>query len=401
MIGLLVFLIAALIAVLFWGLCLRAVWNPFRAMRRRLLSVFLLEHIGAVVRLHLPLTRGIGACATRLSHASEADLNNIEADLDAGLLLGDALGRTHLLSRGPIASALDLPPSAGECLIRPSEAEVLRIAEMTGNLDAGVDIVLAERRRASDVRTWLLGTFAYVIAIVIVLGGVLTGIMTFIVPKFKAMFSELNVTLPRLTQLLLAGADVFARRGFFLPLLMLLIIPLFYWPSSWGRAMTRAQRGFGEFVQRIVYFIPFIHGPLRRAQLGEFCRELSMLIRVGVPAHRALETIAEGTMNPWFRSRVAEAARLCEQGMPMGEALDRARLNKRPGWFASADASEDSIAAGLNALAETYSQSVAWPMVVAVRVAPPLMIICLGAVVGCVVIGLFLPLLQLISNMAG
>ena len=91
MIGLLVFLAVALMIVLFWALCLRAVWNPFRAMRRRLLSVFLLEHIGAVVRLRLPLTRGIGACASRLSHASEADLNNIQADLDAGLLLGLSL----------------------------------------------------------------------------------------------------------------------------------------------------------------------------------------------------------------------------------------------------------------------------------------------------------------------
>ena len=397
--GFLIIMTGVAVVFLVWLLCLRSIWNPFRAMRRRLLRVFLLEHIAALVRLRLPLTSGVGACASRLSYASEIDLNNIEADLKSGLLLGDALGRVHVQSCGPVVRSLGIPVDMAECLVRPSEAEVLRIAEMTGNLGHGVKIVLDARRRASELRTWLFGTVAYVAAVALIVLCVLAGIMTFIVPKFKAMFNELDVELPGMTQMMVYASDTVADHPYLLLLPFLLAIPVFYWPAGWWRSLTRAKSYSTQFLQRAVYAVPFVHGAMRRALLAEFSRELAMLLRVGTPAHRALGVMAEGTMNPWFRDRIAEAAALCGQGVSLGEALDRARLDRRVGWFGYAFASGEDVVEALDALGREYEERVAWPLIIMARLIPPLLVIVLGLIVGYVVISLFLPLVALTNSM--
>ena len=215
------------------------------------------------------------------------------------------------------------------------------------------------------------------------------------------MFEELDVTLPRFTQYLMASARVFARFGFLVPGLILLAIPFFYWPSSWGRAMTRVERGFGEFLQRLVYFIPFMHGSLRRAHLAEFCRELGMLLRVGTPAPRAFRVIADGTMNPWFRDRVRRAAELCEGGVNLADALDRARLDHRVGWFARAAGTTGDLATGLYELGEDYAARTSWAISVAARLIPPMLILGVGFIVAWVVVALLLPLVSLMNAMGG
>ena len=119
-----------------------ALRTPFIKIRRRMFSTFLLEHIGAIVRLHLPLPEGLQECGNRASSASRRDLRHILRSLDEGWLLGDAL------------AAVPRPDGAGSRLIqwlrdmgflpgpfrlvKPAEAEAMRIGEMSGNLSRAV-----------------------------------------------------------------------------------------------------------------------------------------------------------------------------------------------------------------------------------------------------------------------
>jgi len=375
-----VFVVLAVV-ILLWICGLRLLWNPVRATRRRFFSTFLLEHIAALVRLRLPLAKGIADCGGDISFGSASDLRYLADGLNEGLLLGDAL--------------------AEDKMVRPAEAEALRIAEMSGDLGRGIALVLKDRRRFAHLRGWLQGTFLYVGAIMVVMSGILAGIMTFIVPKFKRMFDELDVALPTMTRSLVSGADIVQHTW---PFLLFLLVPLFVIakrPAWLTRSLHRGAHDVSDAFYRAVYWIPFLHGATRRELLAEFCRELAMLLRIGTPAHRALYVIAEGTMNPWFRDRVKEAAQLCEEGIDLGAALDRARVDRRTGWFARASVRTSDLADALGALGEDYMEQVAWPILVAVRVTPPALVVCLGIFVGYVVISLFLPLVALSNSMGG
>ena len=364
---------------------------PFKALRRRIFGTMLLEHISALARLGLPVAKGIGTSAPRRSFGWRKDLERIEKGLEEGRLIGDALALV------PGEDFMGYNPA--HKLVSPAEAEVLRIAEMTGSLGHGIELVLLERRRFASLQNWAFGVFAYPAAVLLVVLSLLSGLMTFVVPKFAAMFRELDVALPTMTHYLISFADRFKQWWVFLVPLVVLAIILYKRRSVFMRSLIRGKGRLRDALQRAIYLVPFIHGGIRRAHLGEFCRELAMLLRVGTPAHRALAVIGEGTMNPWFRERVKRAAVLCEHGMGLDVALDKTGLDQRIGWFAQTMTSAPELADSLDVLGEDYMQEVSWPLIVAARIVPPTMVVVIGVLVGFVVVSLFMPLIQLMGSM--
>ena len=398
-------IIIVLALFVLWVLISLLMGNPIRVVRRRLFGTFLLEHLQALARLRLPIARSLGTVASRLPRASQRYLRNVEKNLNEGLLVGDAIA---CINRPPnnLHERLDdllrkLQPVPLPRLVSPAEAEVLRIGEMSGDLERALGIVLKERRRFAELRNWLFGALLYPAAVMIVLGGLLAGVLTYIVPKFKAMFQEMDVELPVMTQLLLDVADV-VKRGwygviFLIALLALILLRRF----GLVRPLVRGRRRVSDWVRRGVYLVPFAYGAMRRALLAEFCRELGMLLRVGTPAPRALRVIAEGTLNPWFRDRVRRTAELCEGGVALGDALDRARLDYRAGWFARAAGTAGDLAGGLYELGEDYAARVSWTVSVAARLIPPLLILGVGLILAWSVVALLMPLLSLMNSMGG
>ena len=230
------------------------------------------------------------------------------------------------------------------------------------------------------------------------MGGIVSAIMVFIVPKFKRMFRELSLELPPATRKLVEVADgewsvwIFA---------VALIAACTVVALARSRPMRRTPKEKANFTQRIAYLVPFLHRTMRQMILAEFCRELAMLIRVGTPAPRALEVLAGGTLNPWFRDRVRKAAELCESGHDLADAFEKARVDHRVAWLSRNLRSPEALAEGLDQLARETSAGVSTFATVVTGLIPPFVVLCLAVVVGFIVIALFLPLIKLIGAMGG
>jgi len=393
------------LALVLWILVATAIGNPIRLFRRRIFSTFLMEHLAAITRLRLPWERSLDACGARLSRGSQRDLRDVSRNLNEGLLLGDALA---LAPRSPgnlverfrrLVEAFQLLPPPK--LVTPAEAEVLRVGEMSGDLERAFNELLKSRRRFGELRAWMYAALLYPIAVLLVLFGVISGVLTFIVPKFKMIFFEFDAPLPVMSLLVTDVADFVKYSSYWMFPLLLLAIFIISRYSRLLRPLLRKRRLLSDLLQRAVYLLPFVHGSMRRMLLAEFCRELAMLLRVGTPVPRALRVIAEGTMNPWFRDRARRAAKLCESGIDPGAALDRVGLDHRAGWFARAAANTLDLADALHRLANDYLDHISWTASVALRLLPPIVIVCVGALVGFIVIGLFSPLVALVNLMGG
>lgn len=391
-------LLLILISVQIWGFICFVVVNYWMGLLRRAFSMMVLEHLYALAKLGLPLTRGMNYCAQgMLSRASRDDLREVELGLQQGLLVGDALARVPQGGLLHHTSRL-VTPAAANRLISPAEAEVLRVGEMSGNLPESVQLVLAERRRHSSIRATLLAASFYPLALLTVIAGVLAFVMTFIIPRFKKMFDELDIELPFMTRTLISAADAIATQWYWVLTIVVMLVAtvLLFRPRL--RASGRYDWRWGEPLERLLDRTPFIHRPLRRAQLAEFCHELAMLLRAGAPVHRALRVIAEGTLSPWMRERATVAANLTEEGQTLGQALDTAGLDHRAAWFGHALADRADMADALKRLGDDYAEHISWSAALAARLIPPLIVIVLGSCVAFVVISLFLPLIKLMNS---
>ncbi len=271
--ALLLALLAAFLVTLVWGLGLTLLVDTIVGARRRLLGVFLLEHLYALARMELPLGRGLGECATRMWANSRHDVSLIARSLNAGVPLGDALSLTTAENpAGPI------PPRR---LISPAEAEILRIGESSGNLVEALRLVTQERRRSAEARSLLFAGFLYPMLVIILTSGVVALIFWQILPKFRKMFEELDVQAPSILMLNHLGLlwRILPFIGF---VLMLFFVLLLFLPAL-HRPLQRARGHISDLVLRLGSFLPGIGGNMRRAALGEFCYELAMLVRAGVP----------------------------------------------------------------------------------------------------------------------
>jgi type II secretory pathway component PulF len=378
--------------------------NWFRKVRRSLLSAFLMEYFGALVKLRLPLTHGIGSCSKMLSRGSRRDLSDVEQNLAEGLLIGDALAGIPRRKKSLPGRALQKleawQPFPQPRLISAAEAETLRIGEMSGDLAGAFKLLLGERRRYEQIRIWMTGSLLYPLAVLVVAGGVLTGLFVYVIPKFKQMFTELGIALPEMTRATFNGSQFV--RSFWLWLLLLLLLARLVVPRiRRTRPLLRARAPVRELMLRLPDWVAYHLPPLRRAMLAEFCTELAMLIRVGSPAHRALRVLADGTMNSRLRDRIRNAAELCEKGEQLPTALEKSGLDPRVAWFGRAAGDAAELAASLSQLAEDYRARVSWGVALGGRLVPPLMILGLGCVVGFVVISLFLPLVKLAMSLGG
>ncbi|HOF87407.1 MAG TPA: type II secretion system F family protein, partial [Armatimonadota bacterium] len=91
---------------------------------------------------------------------------------------------------------------------------MVRAGEIGGVLDAILQRLADFREKAQRLKKQIIGAMIYPAAVITVAGGILAGIMTFIVPKFKKMFDELNVELPPMTQILIALSDFIANKWY-------------------------------------------------------------------------------------------------------------------------------------------------------------------------------------------
>jgi type II secretory pathway component PulF len=372
-------------------------------VRRHFFGVLLLEHFAALVRLKLPLQDFAGACRDDVSNPSRLDMSEVEIGLREGRLLGDALGRVPLPREGwhtSVQQIESLLPGYGTRLVTPAEAEVLRVGETSGNLDAALRLVLDERRTNSGLMATLYASLLYPLAVLVIMSGLLLGLSVFIVPKWKAMYDELGVNLP-------AMSEVCFRFFKGIPTYFVLLVltgPFFLllWAARRRlREMHPTEDGETDGVRRTLLAVPhFLHIGTKQ-RLAEFCRELAMLLRVGTPAHRALRAIARGTMNPWFRDRVAHAQALCEKGVPLSQALEQARLDRRAAWYARAEGSPREIAEGLLQVAEEYGGKHRLALAVIKELTGPIVILLLGILVGFTFVSLFLPIIKLMNSLGG
>jgi type IV pilus assembly protein PilC len=187
--------------------------------------------------------------------------------------------------------------------------EVLRSAELTGNLDTVLDQLGDYLDREIETEHKVKSALAYplvVVGLAIVVSVVLT---VYVLPKFRSFFSSLHAKLPLPTRMLLAIAKWLGDWGVWLGVaIAVIVIALF--------AAAQTDRG-KEFRDKLILKIPVIGGLIHTAIIERFCRLLSSMTVAGVALPEALAVTTASTNNTVFRNGLtnARAAMLRGEGL--------------------------------------------------------------------------------------
>jgi len=115
--------------------------------------------------------------------------------------------------------------------------------EKSGNLSGVLDFYIAYQKVSTGVRKKILATLVYPVLLVIVASLVVTYLVAFVVPKFGALYRDMNVELPTATRILIAlTVDYRVLILGILAGLVVVALGIFFWSrSEEGGAVFEAQ----------------------------------------------------------------------------------------------------------------------------------------------------------------
>jgi type IV pilus assembly protein PilC len=259
--------------------------------------------------------------------------------------------------------------------------EVLRSAELTGNLDEVLDQLADYLDREIETSHKVKSALAYpliVVALAIVVSVVL---VVYVLPKFKSFFKSLNAKLPLPTRMLLDVANWIGKWGLVLGVAIVAIVAL--------AAIGMQTRKGKEIRDQLLLKLPVIGSLIHTAIIERFCRLLSSMTVAGVGLPEALAVTTAATNNTVFRMGLtrARAAMLRGEGLA-GPLADTGLFPGAAKQMFAVGESTGNLDGQLEAAANYLDRELDYKLKRFTTLIEPAMIIAVGLVVGFVAVAL-------------
>src|SRR3954454_6451243 len=300
----------------------------------------------------------------------EEALVQIRKDVEAGISLSGAISR-H-------------PDIFNELYIA-----MVAAGETGGIMEETLERVADQLEKDASLRRQIKSAMVYPIVILSFAVIVILALCAFLVPVFEGVFRDFGGSLPAITQVTVTFSHLVTRQPYILIGGVVLIVWSFRrWKNSsrgkqqWDRIKLRFPMKIGDVVQKVA--------------LARFARTYSALIGAGVPMLEAIEITGRTSGN----IVVENAMHAVHESVRNGGTI-AAPMRTEPDAFPSMVV--QMIAVGeetgaldsmLSKIADFYEDEVEAAVKALTSILEPIMIIFVGAIVGFVVIAMYLPLFR-------
>jgi len=299
-------------------------------------------------------------------------VKEIRADVEGGLLLSQALGRhPKIFSRLYVS--------------------MVEAGEAAGILDQVLDRVAFQIEKDTQIRRRVKGAMMYPTMVMIFATLVLVGLLMFLVPVFVNIFAQLGGKLPTLTQYVVSASNVLRSYWF-------IIFPLFFLTIWAVRRFKRTEQG-RQLWDRIKLKIPMKIGDVvLKVTMARFSRTLSTLVAAGVDIIKALEITGQ-TAGNWVVEEALSGVRAkVHQGVPIAQPLiENDVFPPMVSQMVKIGEETGELEKMLSKIADFYEDEVDSSIATLTSIIEPLMMIMVGAMVGVIVISMYLPMFKMLS----
>lgn len=271
-----------------------------------------------------------------------------------------------------------------------SQVGMIRSGEASGHLNQILLQLATDVEKLASMKKKIKGALLYPAFVLIVLAGVITAMLIFVVPKIADIFKDTGQQLPLLTRIVIAASDWLRFNKIELGIILAMIIIGF---------ILFKKTKFGKYtIDRFMLMIPLIGPLLKKSILARFARSLQNLLMSGIPIIESIMINSKGIGNELYRERLILSAEDLSRGIPLGESLRDTplfpQLMVQMIQVGEKTAELDSIC---GKVAEYYEEEVDVAVSSLTKALEPIMIVCVGGVVGAIVAAVMLPIIQLVS----
>lgn len=213
-------------------------------------------------------------------------------------------------------------------------------------------------------------------------------LITFVVPVFVDMFSGFGAELPGPTQFLVDISDFIRQRWYILVGVVAVAIVAF---KRWKKTPAGAY-AFDRFKLKMPVF-----GVLaQKSAIARFCRLFAQMLSSGVPILETMDIVGRSMGNKVLESSILSARTEVEQGNMLNAALSgKPFLPLLMVRMIAAGEKSGRVDEMLESIADTYDDEVETMLATLTSLMEPFLMVFLGAVIGGIVIAMFMPIFKL------
>ena len=262
--------------------------------------------------------------------------------------------------------------------------------EKSGNLEEVLNRYILFQRMAQTFRKKLQASLVYPTLLVVLVIGMMGFMLTYVVPKFGELYSQISATneLPALTVFMLAvgnGASHYA------PLILIVIVTVVVLFWRWKKTEAGSRQ-----LDNFRLGLPLVGGIWLKYQIALFSRMLGTLLSGGLPLVPSMETAASSMQSRALSDALLEASLRVREGRSLARSLeDTHKFPDLSVEMIEVGESTGALPAMLVSVAEFYEQDVETALTAAMSLIEPLILIVMGIVVAFVLLSLYLPIFTL------
>ena len=244
--------------------------------------------------------------------------------------------------------------------------------------------------QAEDLKANVKTAMTYPILILFVAVGVITFLVTGILPKFENIFLSSNVPLPMPTVLLLTISRFIRTKWYMILFVAALVVIGVY-------LYNRTKEGRFN-LDAIKLKLPIFGSLLRKVAIARFARTLGTLISSGVPILQSLRIVQATVGNSVIASVIDNVCESVNKGESIAGPLQEGKVFPvMVGQMVAVGEEAGTLDEVLNKIADFYDKEVGFAVKALSSVIEPVLIFFVGGLVGLVALALFLPMFNMIQ----
>jgi type IV pilus assembly protein PilC len=270
---------------------------------------------------------------------------------------------------------------------------LIRVSERSGDLTLALKTINKQLTEQIELRRKIQQALSYPVITLSTSFALVLVMMVWVVPVFKDVFAHFQADLPAPTRTLIAISTLI--QNFFIELLLGIILFLATFIAAWLKSSRIQKKCDG-----MALHIPIVGNLLRLATLTHWCRTLGHLLASGLPLPEALRITAQSS-NHWLSHDFsAEVFKHLTRGWPLGDSLKKADptgalCDIETLQLLRIGAESGSLPEMLNQRADTLGAKLSNQLNGLSQSLEPLLIILVGAIIGGLVVILYLPIFNL------
>jgi type IV pilus assembly protein PilC len=232
------------------------------------------------------------------------------------------------------------------------------------------------------------------VVLVLMVIGLITFLVTFVVPQFQQLYDQLGGKLPALTQFMMDAAQNAKHYGVYAAAVLGALGFLFY---RWAKTEPGAIA-----IDRVRIALPVVGNLWTKYQVGLFSRTLSTLLTGGLPLVPSLETAAKAIDSRQIGLAVYKSVETVREGKGLSPSLAATKVFPELAIeMIEVGESTGALPQMLNSVAEFFEEDVQTTLAWVMSLIEPMILVFMGLVVVSILIALYLPIFSLTENAGG